>query len=132
MTEISTVFARIGNLLLIVSLLAATGGHWAVLQSVAWTTMLAANLTTDSLGEAVSKTFDGAHPCELCHTVSAGKKSEKQSEFTAPIKKFEYVNETPRFVFAAPTDFTLLVARIEFPDSLRSAPPVPPPRGNAA
>ena len=122
-------FKRLGHLLLIVSLLAATGGHWAVLQSVAWTTMLAANLSTDSLGEAVSKTFDGEHPCALCQKITAGKQSEKKTEFTAPLQKFEYVNDAPRFVFVAPTAFTLLAARIEFPDSLSSAPPLPPPRG---
>jgi len=122
-------FKRLGHLLLIVSLLAATGGHWAVLQSVAWTTMLAANLTTDSFGEAISNTFDGKHPCRLCCTVKAGKAAEKKTDFPAPIKKFEYVNDAPRFVFAAPTMFTLLATRIEFPDSLSSAPPLPPPRG---
>ena len=124
-------FKRLGHLLLIASLLAATGGHWAVLQSVAWTTMLAANLTTDSFGPAVSKTFDGEHPCGLCHTVSAGKKSEKQTEFTAPVQKFEYVNETPRFIFSPSQSFTFLLAGVEFSDSRATAPPVPPPRVTA-
>ncbi|MCX6894418.1 MAG: hypothetical protein NTZ16_02705 [Verrucomicrobia bacterium] len=122
-------FKRLGHLLLIVALLAATGGHWAVLQSVAWTTMLAANLTTDSFGEAVSKTFDGEHPCGLCCAVKAGKATEKKTDLPAPLKKFEYVNEAPRIVFAAPTAFTLLAARVQFPDFLSAAPPLPPPRG---
>ena len=122
-------FKRLGHLLLIVALLAATGGHWAALQSVAWTTMLAANLSTDSLSEAVSKTFDGKHPCALCHKISAGKKAEKKTEFSAPLKKFEYVNDALRFAFAAPTMFTLLAAHVPFPDSLSTAPPLPPPRG---
>lgn len=122
-------FKRLGHLLLIVALLAATGGHWAVLQSVAWTTMLAANLTNDSFGEAICKTFDGEHPCGLCCAVKAGKATEKKTDLPAPLKKFEYVNVAPRFVFAAPKAFTLLSAHVAFPDSLSSTPPLPPPRG---
>ena len=40
-------FRKLGHILLIVALLAAVGGHWIVLQSVAWTNMLAGNLRTD-------------------------------------------------------------------------------------
>ena len=120
--------ARLGNLFLILALLAATGGHWAVLQSVAWTTMFAANLTTESFSEAVSQTFDGKHPCRLCCAVKAGKAAEKKTDFPAPITKFEYVNEAPRFVFVAPTAFMLLTSAQQiFPDR-NSSPPVPPPR----
>ena len=122
-------FKRLGHLLLIVALLAATGGHWAVLQSVAWTTMIAANLSTESFSDAVKNTFDGQHPCSLCQAVSTGKKSEQKSEAPAPeLKKFEYVNESPRFAFAAPLQFILLP---EFQAVLRErnlSPPVPPPR----
>jgi len=122
---------RLGHLLLVGSLLAATGGHWAVLQSVAWTTMLAANLSADSLSEAVSKTFDGEHPCELCHKITAGKQSEKKTEFTAPLQKFEYVNDAAQFIFAAPTNFTWLADLVELPEFLTAAPLLPPPRGGA-
>jgi len=45
------VFSRIGHLLLIAGLRVATGGHWALLQTVAWTKMLADNLQTCSLSE---------------------------------------------------------------------------------
>lgn len=120
--------ARLGNVLLIVSLLAATGGHWAVLQSVAWTTMFAANLSSGTFTEAVETTFDGQHPCSLCKKIAAGQKSEKKTGFTAPLKKFEYVNESPRFAFAAPLRFILSP---EFQAVLRErnlSPPVPPPR----
>ena len=120
---------RLSKSLLVLALMVSIGGHWAVLQSVAWTTMFAANLSCDSLTEAVNKTFDGEHPCPLCCAIKAGKKSEQKSETTAPeLKKFEYVNESPRFVFAAPTVFTLLGSLAEFPVSFSFTPPVPPPR----
>lgn len=44
-----------GNIFLMVALLATLIGHWAVLQSVAWTTMLADNLRHGSFVEAFSQ-----------------------------------------------------------------------------
>ena len=78
------VIGRIGKLVVIAALVATTGAHWTVLQTVAWTTMLADNLHSSSLPEALVKTFDGKHPCRLCKTIAAGKKSEKKSEAIAP------------------------------------------------
>jgi hypothetical protein len=37
------VLARFSKFLVVVALVTTTGLHWAVLQSVAWTTMLASN-----------------------------------------------------------------------------------------
>ena len=34
---------------------------------------------TESIQEAVSKTFDGEHPCELCSTVSEARKSAEST-----------------------------------------------------
>ncbi len=48
------------------------GGHWGMLQVVAWTGMVITYSRDASLGEAVRKTFDGDHPCALCNEVSAG------------------------------------------------------------
>ena len=73
-----------------VALIAATGAHWALLQSVAWTTMLADNLRTHSLSESVARTFDGKYPCPLCKAIAAAKKSEKKSEFTLQTQKLEF------------------------------------------
>lgn len=119
---------RIGHVLLIVALVTTIGGHWALLQTVAWTTMLADNLQRDSFTDAVSKTFDGEHPCKMCKDISAGKKAEKQSEFSSMAKKLEFVSSPARYVFAGSENFYLL------PDSGTGAsershrPPVPPPR----
>lgn len=121
-------FKRLGHVLLIVALLAATGSHWAVLQSVAWTTMLADNLRNGSLTEAVQRTFDGEHPCSLCKQITAGKKSEKKAEFPTVLKKFEFVSECAPFVFSAPDDFRLLPDRNFTVRDLAHKPPVPPPR----
>jgi len=55
--------ARIAVVLL---LFWATGGQWLVLQSIAWSGMIIDYSKTDHLCGAVSKTFDGDHPCRLC------------------------------------------------------------------
>ena len=120
-------FVRLGNVLLIVAFLAATGGHWAVFQTVAWTNMLADNLQTASLSEALSKTFDGKHPCNMCHEISAAKKSEKKSDLPNSGKKLEFTSERPAFVFSAPIEFCLLRTSTETPVSWSEAPPTPPP-----
>ena len=120
--------ARIGNVLLIVALLAATGSHWAILQTVAWAGMLASNLRNSTLSEAVERTFDGKHPCCLCKQIAAGKKSEKKAEFPLQLKKFEFLAAAPRFVFGSPTQFWLLTLPDCSSKSVSHSPPTPPPR----
>jgi len=121
---------RLTKWLVVLTLTLSVGGHWALLQSVAWTTMIAANLSAnDSLTEAVSKTFDGEHPCPLCKAIKAAKKSEEKKEASMPsLKKFEFVNQSPRFIFSAPSAFTFVGWREAFPASYSTSPPVPPPR----
>jgi hypothetical protein len=75
-------FARCAKMAVIVTLVATTGAHWALLQSFAWTTMLAENLSCGSVSQAVSRTFDGKHPCPLCKAIAAGKTSEKKKDST--------------------------------------------------
>lgn len=119
---------KVGHAALIVALIAAVGGHWAVLQTVAWTSMLAQNLRTDSIEQALAKTFDGQHPCRLCKAISAGKKSEKKSEFPTLAKKLEFVSDRLVFVFSAPEAFWLQGEFSPHSDSLSTAPLLPPPR----
>ena len=120
---------RIAHLFVVAALLAGIGGHWAILQSVAWTTMLADNLRTSGVTEAVSKTFDGDHPCPLCKQIAEGKKSEKKSDaLDLKVKKLEFATAQAGFVFTAPTDFQILPLLHSTADSQTATPPVPPPR----
>jgi hypothetical protein len=121
-------FRKLGHGLLIVALVFATGGHWALLQTVAWTNMLATHLRSDSLEVAVTKTFDGQHPCKLCNVVAAGKKAEKRSELPTLATKLEFTLFANPFVFASPTQFYLQVEPGSPSDSALRTPPVPPPR----
>ena len=79
-------FARGGKILVVLALVLATGLHWTALQTVAWTTMLAKNLSTQSFSAAVSDTFDGRHPCPLCQAISKGRQSEQKSAAVAPVR----------------------------------------------
>ena len=122
------VFARCGKILVIVALVFSTGLHWAALQTVAWTTMLAANMGCDSFSESVSKTFDGEHPCPLCKAISAAKKSERKSEITAPNLKMEFPPMSENLLLIAPSMFEMLFAVNYFAESTSQKPPLPPPR----
>lgn len=115
--------------MLLAAMLAATGTHWILLQSVAWTTMLARNLAETSLVRAVDRTFDGRHPCPLCKAIARGKQAEKKSAFPLELKKFEFFHARENFAFIAPNnDFWLLPDQNAFAASLTRSPPSPPPR----
>jgi hypothetical protein len=123
------VIVRFGKIAVVFALIATLGAHWALLQTVAWTTMLANNLRSQPLSEAVAHTFDGKHPCPLCKAIAAGKKSEKKNEFTAPTPKLEFPPAKENPVLIAPSNFHLLPLANSFSDSLAQEPPTPPPRG---
>jgi len=90
--------------------------------------MLLANARHAPLGEAVAKTFDGAHPCDLCQAVAAGKKSEKKSEVLPTIVKLDLIC-TLRTLIWLPPWASYEYPRINFAISERfQSPPVPPPR----
>ncbi len=120
---------RFSKFLVIVALVVTVGAQWTVLQTIAWTTMLADNLRTHSLSESVTCTFDGKHPCCLCKAIAAAKKSEKKNEFTLELMKLEFPPVPENFVIIAPSQFQLLPQVDSFADSLTEKPPTPPPRG---
>jgi hypothetical protein len=123
------VLARFAKMVMIVTLVAMTGAHWALLQSVAWTSMLAENLSCGSVGQAVSHTFDGKHPCPLCKAIAAGKKSEKKKDFAPHAQKFEFLLANQNPAPAALSRFEAPTPAIAFPKVHFQKPPVPPPRG---
>jgi len=114
----------------VAALVLTTGAHWAALQTVAWTTMLAANLSSQhSLTAAVSETFDGKHPCPLCRAIAAGKKSEKKSEAVSVTLKLEFPPVVQGAFIYPPLHLKMVPAANCFAASRSQKPPVPPPRG---
>jgi hypothetical protein len=123
------VFVRIGKIFLILALVATLGAHWALLQTVAWTTMLADNLQSSSLHDAVTMTFDGQHPCPLCKAIAAGKQSEKKTELSFQSQKLEFPPLKENFSLIAPSQFQLLPFKNLSAKSFAQKPPLQPPRG---
>jgi hypothetical protein len=121
-------FVRLGKVFIIVALAALLGAHWTLLQTVAWTTMLADNLCTHSVTEAVTQTFDGNHPCDLCKAIAAGKKSEKKTEFSFPSQKLEFPLLRESFALIAPSQFQLLPLENSPAKSFAQKPLLQPPR----
>ena len=118
----------LAHLAVIAALAVGTGAHWMVLQSVAWTGMLFDYSHGASLTEAVQKTFDGKHPCQLCRTIEGAEKQQKQQEAAQPVPPIKGVL-APVLVVASPTFvFTVWPPLVETADALSYSPPVPPPR----
>jgi hypothetical protein len=81
----------VGRAITLLALCCAIGLHWIALQSVAWTAMLIENTRHTPLRVAMAQTFDGAHPCSICHAVSKGKSSEKKSDLQLPTQKIDMI-----------------------------------------
>jgi len=114
-------------------LVLSLGLHWAVLQTVAWTGMIVSYSRGASLREAVSKTFDGQHPCCLCKAIQKGRADEqKQGQGQVkPGSKLELglLWQAPVFDFACPSE--PVPAHDAHAPARRDAPPKPRPRAAA-
>jgi hypothetical protein len=114
-------------------LFAASGGHWMALQSLAWTRMLLSYSRGGHIVTAVTKTFDGKHPCSLCKEVARSKSTEPR-----PTNAMELESQA---TFVQPALVTLVRLegtswKLEIPEwhgEVRAEQPTaPPPRGELA
>jgi hypothetical protein len=103
------------------------------LQSVAWSRMLVAYSRGGQFISAVTKTFDGRHPCSLCKQIQRAKNGEPRPE-----RAVEVENQA---AFVAPALAALMRNEgvswnLEIPEwrgSVRAEQPVtPPPRSVVA
>lgn len=77
---VTPVRSRLAKSLIAILLIVSVGGHWALLQSVAWVSMVIDYSKDAPISVAVSKTFDGKHPCKLCKIVKRGQESEQKQD----------------------------------------------------
>ncbi len=119
---------RLCKFILVLALACSIGLHWAFLQSLAWTSMLADNLRRDSLAQAVTHTFDGKHPCRICKAIADGNKSERKSQWMTCFKTLEFPPATEELAFIAPASFALPFDAEFAARSILETPPTPPPR----
>jgi hypothetical protein len=124
------VFVRGGKIVVVLALVLTTGAHWAALQTIAWTTMLAGNLRSHSVTEAVAQTFDGRHLCPLCRAIATAKNSEQKSAAVSPVLKMEFPPVTDPFKLFAPQPLSAFSAADCAANLISDKPPVPPPRAD--
>ena len=105
------------------------GGHWAILQTAAWVGMVIEYSANDGLQVGLSKTFDGAHPCELCKSIAKNKAAEKKHAAPFESGKLIVVSQAQASVlYYHPRQLWRLRLSVQSADSLSRTPPVPPPR----
>jgi hypothetical protein len=80
------------------------------------------------LCQAIAQTFDGAHPCSLCHVVSKGKDSEKKQDLRSPAPKIDMICAPLAYRIERPFVSFEYATRDCFSFELGHSPPVPPPR----
>ena len=69
------------------ALFLSAGGHLALLQGVAWATMIRDYSRTGSVTAAVEKTFDGKHPCAMCKKIAAQRSHDEKAPVTVKAEK---------------------------------------------
>jgi len=115
-------------MLVVFSLVVMVGGHWAILQSVAWVGMALSFAQTAPLDVALKKTFNGKNPCSLCKAVDAGKQSERKAGLLKLETKLELCLAPCGFLLDAPPPVAVVPGAAETVRPRNLSPPVPPPR----
>lgn len=119
---------QIARILLVAALFAATGGHWAVLQTVAWSSMLVQYSHGANLASAVQQTFDGRHPCALCKKIDQARHNEKKPDVQFASGKLEFCYHPVKPLLLRPGNFWQMHPGDVYPPAFAEQPPVPPPR----
>lgn len=127
-SNFGVVFSRLSKLAVVAALACSIGLHWAFFQSVAWMGMIVSYSHDAPLTEALTKTFDGKHPCCLCKQIAKGKQSEKKSEPAPVVKKLELLCSSTIFVFCNTSPGYEIQWPERFWSSVLQTPRLPPPR----
>lgn len=74
--------------MLVVALMISIGGHWGMLQVVAWAKMLQTYSAEKGLVTGLKETFDGEHPCAMCEQLHAAQSESKgKQDSPTPVEK---------------------------------------------
>ena len=122
----------LGLPMMALALLSMLGGHYAIVQTMAWATMLwSYSQEGKSLLAGAEKTFSGEAPCPRCRAVKSSRereeqkapttvKVEKKSEVTFAFREITAPLPPSAFLHRSPVDCLL-------PASWEIAPPTPVP-----
>ena len=119
---------RLTHVIVLAAFVFSCGGQWYALQCVAWVKMMHDYAQIVPFTEAVSMTFSGQYPCEICKALAEKKQSENDK--ICAFEKYEKTFFAP--VTVAPGRPTAVL--FQYGDYLISLqtrsepPPTPPPR----
>ena len=119
---------RLTHFIVLAAFVFSLGGHWYLLQGIAWVNMVREYSRIVPFTTAVSMTFSGQYPCPICKAIAEKKNSEQEKTFA--LDKYDKKFCPPVAVaFAAPPVSDFAYATVTH--SLRpwsEPPPTPPPR----
>ncbi len=119
---------RLAHWLLVLALSFSIGLQWAVMQSAAWVGMVISYSQEGTLSEALTKTFDGEHPCALCKAVQSSESSPKKQNSPHRVIKFELAITEQQLFFFPPRMMTAMTPIVSMEEGFTAGPPIPPPR----
>lgn len=116
------------RIILIAMIIQMTGGHWMLLQTIAWGRMIVDYSHSSSISTALKETFDGEHPCEMCKGIQKAKQTEKKQEAQQVTVKYDFLFEH-RDILIVPPAPPALRGSLKGAQALRTEPPsLRPPR----
>jgi hypothetical protein len=130
----SRILRAAGRAACLLAVLATLGGHWVLLQSLAWGRMLIVFAQHGSLHSAISMTFDGRHACTLCVSIEKGRQQEQREDRKGPLVRSEQAPELMCDLRGTPVPLPPRAAAPAVPvvprwhPSFIEPPPTPPPR----
>jgi hypothetical protein len=104
------------------------GGQWYAFQCVAWVKMIHDYAQLVPFTEAVSMTFSGKYPCEICKAIA--EKQQAETDQICSLDKYDKKFTPPLAIALAPPAASPLryADYRSFFDSRTEVPPLPPPR----
>jgi hypothetical protein len=108
-------------------------GNAAMVQAVAWASMLLDRVQRMDVAAAVTSTFDGSAPCEMCRAADAFRDERTPSAPADAVKQLKHVDAQPptRTVEPGCAGWMMIGRqrlRMDRPTPYRVAPEPPPPR----
>jgi len=119
---------RLTHIIVLAAFAFSCGGQWYAFQCVAWVKMLHDYSQVAPFPEAVSMTFSGKYPCEICKALAEKKQAENDK--LCSLEKYDKKYFPPLTVdvpapVASPVEHATY---IPFLLSRSEPPPTPPPR----
>ncbi len=104
------------------------GGHWGILQSVAWVKMTWDLSTDQTVTEAIDQVLRGENPCRLCQAVALGKKAEQDLPILKQKLKLDFEWRHSALTVFPPSVCASSPCLRPVRELIASSPPLPPPR----